>query len=244
MPVLVNELSVWDICFRWAGYDPRKFYFQIPLEVENNFRNLTEAILSASLACETITLEKRKFSKNEIKDSIYYWIDDIYACMHGVSFNRKLFRWAIIRRFDFMEWCNRMNAPLPNFWFPQGWNFQYELPEYELYPGHSYRLMSWSEEDRNEYFETNAKISELDKPSKADLKSRPNQEARIACQFIAREVWNKEPTRTIASVAKDPLVQDYGRARSYADATVREWVKVVAPKEVSAKRGRPRKNKE
>ena len=241
MPILVDELSVWDISFRWAGYDPRKFYFQIPLEVENNFRILIEAILSASLLCQTITLEKRKFSKDEIKDSIYYWIDDIYACMHGVRFNRKLFKWARIGRFDFMEWCNRMSAPLPEFWFPQGWNLQYELPEYILHPGHNYQISTWTEEDRNEYFESIEKF-EIYEPLKSHVKSRPNQEARIACQFIAREIWNKEPTRTIASVVKDPLVQDYGRARSYADATVREWVQSVAPKEVSAKRGRPRKN--
>src|SRR3546814_13703004 len=96
MPILMDELSVWDISFRWAGYDPRKFYFRIPLEAENNIRNLMNAILSAEIACHSLSLEKRDFEPDEKKFSIYYWLDDIYTSIWGKRFNKKLLRWAVI----------------------------------------------------------------------------------------------------------------------------------------------------
>lgn len=35
MPLLVNELPVWDIGFRLAGHEPRKLWFRVPIEVED-----------------------------------------------------------------------------------------------------------------------------------------------------------------------------------------------------------------
>lgn len=241
MPLLIDELSVWDISFRWAGYDPRKFYIRLPLEVENYARTLIDAIHNALLSCESITLEKRQFDKDEKKFSFYYWADDFFATTSGQHVSRELLKWAQINRYDFMQWCERMNAPLPEFWFPRDWNLNYELPENELAPGHWYELQYWAEDERKAYLDSLCK-SQTSKEIQSDIKTRPNQEARIACQHIACAIWRLEPDRTIASIVKDPLIQEYGGAKFYVDDTVRVWVQQVAPKEVSAKRGRPRKN--
>ncbi len=270
MPLLVDDLSVWDISFRLAGHDPRKLWFRIPLEVEDHFRNLMLAILKGELACETITLEKRDFEPDEKGLSVYHWLDDIYACIHGRYHNRKLLRWAQVERFDFKLWCERMNTPLPEFWFPPGWNLEYELPEGHISPGHGYIRRDWTsedwkawhqEQDATEAVKMNGASQpvpnepELDQPAEptsppaetnpieeAANKMRPNQEARIACQQIARVIWQDEPDRTIASVVKDELIQKYGGGSFYVDETVREWVKVVAPPHVRNRRGAPRKN--
>jgi hypothetical protein len=238
MSILADELSVWDICFRWAGYDPRKFYFRIPLEVENNFRTIMQEILDAHLYCESITLEKREFTKENVKESIYYWLDEMYACIHGVRFNRKLFKWAVITRYDFMQWCQRMNAPLPEFWFPQGWNLQYELPENDYYPGLMHDLKYWPEEERKAFFGNRDKSD----PVRADLKSRHNQEARIASRLVAANIWKLDSDRSIASVIRDDVIQKLCGANRYDEDTIREWIKDIAPPEVRARRGRPRKN--
>lgn len=246
MPILVDDLSVWDISFRWAGYDPRKFYLRIPLEVENNFRNLMHAILSAEVDCLTISLEKREFEKDEKQFSVYYWLDDIYACMAGSSFNKKLLRFALIERSSFMLWCERMNIPLPEFWFPPGWNLNYDLPEYELHPGYWYMRQGWTKEELQEYqqvVEANA-LKKISPEHQAIINMRPNQEIRIACQQIAKSIWAKELDRTIASVVDDPLIQEYGGASFYNKETIREWVRAVAPDHVKNRRGRPRKNKD
>lgn len=271
MPLLANGLSVWDISFRLAGHEPRKFWFRVPLEVEDHFRNFMDAILNGDLACMNITLEKRHFDPDEKQHSIYYWIDDIYACIQGRHYNRKLFRWAHIERFDFMLWCERMNVPLPEFWFPPGWKLQYELPEGHIHPGYEFIQNDWSREDliawRKERDAIDAKNangasrSPLDgsapdqppeTPSPSDgtnpmegaaNKIRSNQEARIACQQIAKVIWKNEPDRTIASVVKDEMIQKYGGGSFYAVETVREWVKVMAPPHVRNRRGAPRKNR-
>lgn len=243
MPILVDSLSVWDISFRWAGYDPRKFYFRVPLEVENNYRTLIGAILAAEIDCESILLEKRKYSPDEKQLSVYFWIDDIYACIWGKRFDKALLKWALIDRFSFKLWCERMNVPLPQFWFPKGWNLEYDLPENEISPGHWYIRKDWSEEQLKDYVQTvkanESKPAQLENPSEA--KMRPNQEARIACQQIAKKIWKDDPTRTIASVIKDPLIQEYGGAKHFVDDTIRAWINVVAPTEIRERKGRPRK---
>jgi hypothetical protein len=271
MPLLVNELPVWDIGFRLAGHEPRKLWFRVPIEVEDHFRNFMDAILHGNLACLNITLEKRHFEPDEKKHSIYYWIDDIYACIQGRHYNRKLLRWAHIERFDLMLWCERMNVPLPEFWFPPGWKLQYELPEGHIHPGYRFIQSNWTREEFKAWLEerdaldakraNEASQSLLDgstasqplesssppddtNPMEGAVnKIRPNQEARIACQQIARAIWKNEPDRTIASVVKDELIQKYGGGGFYEGGTVREWVKVVAPSHVRSRRGAPRKNR-
>lgn len=244
MPILIDDLSVWDISFRWAGYDPRKFYLRYPLEVENNFRTLMKAIISADLGCWSISLEKKHYEPDEKKFSVYYWIDDIYSCMGATYFNKALLKHAIISRYDFMEWCERMNVPLPQFWFPQGWKLEYEIPEGEVKPGHGYRINYWSEEQKEAYFEAHKDDdfdSEQDMSSK---KLRFNQEAKVACRMAAQSIWKKDPNRTIASVIRDDVLQTYCGAAHYDEETIREWINTLAPDAIRKHRGRPRKNRD
>lgn len=238
MPILIDELSVWDISFRWAGHDPRKLYFRIPLEAEDFARTLIDAIHKAELSCETITLEKREFDKDEKQLSFYYWVDEFFSTTSGQKVSRDLLKWAYISRYDLMQWCQRMNAPLPEFWFPNGWNLEYILPEDEVYPGLSHDIKYWPEDARKEYF-ANLKEKDLDKTTQVYAASRSNQKARIACQTIAINLWKKDPTMTIADMIKRPEIQDLGGAKSYVSDVVRRWLSEVAPPEVKANRGRP-----
>lgn len=239
------------------------------------------AILKAELVCETLSLEKPQNDPDLSADfSVYGHLDDIYACIWGRRYNRKLLRWAVIDRYDFMLWCERRGIPLPDFWFPLGWHLEYELPENVLLPGYSYlrrdELLANKDDhskddaaattpegefprpvlvtesagvrdsdsaiEASESQNTPVAISKrLVKEEEAQEKIRANQTARIACQQIASAIWKDEPTRTIASVIKDELIQKYGGGVHYQDATIREWIKVVAPRLVREKRGRPPK---
>ena len=122
MAIFSDSLTVWELGFRWAGLNPRTIWLRLPLEVQDHARNLMDAILLAELPCETITLEKRGFEADEKEFSVYHWLDDIYYCIQGLAFNRKLLRHAVIGRYDFKLWCERRNIPLPEFWFPPDWN--------------------------------------------------------------------------------------------------------------------------
>lgn len=241
MPIIVESLTLWNICFRWFGRDDRSFYFRIPSEVDDLARSLLTAIHRAELACESITLEKRQFEKNEIKESFYYWENDFLAAYNpSKPLKRKLLKWAVIERHDFKLWCERMNAPLPEFWFPKGWNLEYQLPDNELPPGHLYMLKDWSYEERQSYFDEIKQGPALDL-SKGDSKARSNQLIKIAVQVVAINLWKQLPNTTIADMTKRSEILDLCGAKSYQVSTIRDWVSEVAPIEVSSRRGRPRK---
>ena len=138
MPLIADELTVWDISFRWAGYDPTKIWFRLPLTVKDNSRLLMQAILHGEIICETMTLAKLPpDSKADFRFYIRTYIDDVYACIHGKRFNRKLLKWAVLDRMDFHEWCKRRSIPLPEFWFPSGWKLDFEMPELGTYNYHT-----------------------------------------------------------------------------------------------------------
>lgn len=238
MPILVDYLSVWDISCKWGGYDHRKFYFRIPVEVEDIARTLIDAIHKAELACETITLEKRKFEKNEEKLSFYYWVDDFFSTTSGQRVSRELLKWAAINRYDFKQWCERMSAPLPEFWFPKDWNLEYQIKENEYFPGHSYMFRDLSVEARNEYLES-LKTDTDNQCSESPIQLRDSQKIKITCQQIASGLWRKDKSITISDMVKKTEVQELGDGQRFAPEVVRRWLQEIAPAEVSARRGRP-----
>lgn len=131
MPLLVDDLSVWDISFRWAGYDPGRLWLRLPLPVKDNFRLLMGAILEGEILCGTLTLAKLPHESKA--DPSYYirtYIDEVYHCINGVKYDRKLLRWATLGRMDFFEWCEIRVIPAPEFWFPPGWKLEFEMPEF------------------------------------------------------------------------------------------------------------------
>jgi hypothetical protein len=67
---------------------------------------------------------------------------------------------------------------------------------------------------------------------------RPNQEARITCQNIAKNIWKSEKNVSIADMVKRPEIQNLGGANYYAYEVVRRWLSQVAPTEVKARVGR------
>ena len=130
MPLISESLSVWDIAHRWAGYDPSEFRLRLPMLVKDYSRLLFNEILEGHLFCETLLQAKRPSdSKADPKHYIRSHLDDVYLCVWGKKYKRKLLKWASISRYDFEEWCGRYSIPLPDFWFPAGWNRNFDWPE-------------------------------------------------------------------------------------------------------------------
>jgi hypothetical protein len=250
MALDTEELSVWDIAFRWVGHDPAQYRLRLPLLVRDNFRVLMNAILSGEIICPTLCLDKLPSgSKADPRYYVRTHIDDVYACIHGTKFNRKLLKWATLERSNFLEWCSCRGIIPPEFWFPPGWKHEYESPD-GIRPGLVVRHKEPSDDNTIASFSYDwpERESEIDgeaideAPEEASISAlRRNQAAKIACQQIATAIWQKDPARRIAEVIRDDLIQEYGGAKYFNDDTIREWIKVVAPKEVRARRGRPRK---
>lgn len=135
MPLITEELPVWDIGLRWAGHDPDRLWLRLPLAAKDNFRLLMEAILSGEIICNTLTLAKLPpDSKADSRFYIRTYIDEVYACIHGRRYDRKLLKWATLERMDFHQWCERRGITPPEFWFPPGWKLVYD-DDPLAYPG-------------------------------------------------------------------------------------------------------------
>ncbi|TLN00322.1 hypothetical protein FDZ73_19790 [bacterium] len=251
MALDADELSVWEIAFRWADRDPDELWFRIPLLVRDNLRVLMGAILNGEIICSTLCLDKRPSGLQA--DPAYYirtHIDDVYACIHGVGFKRNLLRWATLDRQDFLVWCSCRGIAPPEFWFPPGWKHAYEHPD-GLLPGLVVRHNEPESDGTLVHFsydwpegpepDTEEQGDGMDANESGSASLRRNQIATIACQQIAKAIWSKDPTRRIADVIRDELIQEYGGAKYFNEATVREWIKTSAPPDVRANRGRPRK---
>ena len=240
MPLVVDQLQLWTIGFKWAGLDPHRPWLRIPTPVRDNFSTLLEAILEGRLHCLTLALEKYSGDDSEIAEChIRYWLDDVYAGMFDQSYNRKLLKHAVIEREAFQDWCERCTIPLPEFWFPPGWT-EYRWPSEDFEPIPKEPLASPAEPTLEPTSElephVQAEPTELVKP-----KLKPVQLATIVSQEIAKVIWKEEPDKTIAAMVKDDRIQKYGSGQYYSEEVVRRWVKAVAPDDVSAKRGRPKK---
>lgn len=248
MSLVSEELSVWEISFRWAGFDPDRVYPLYPLEVKDNFKLLMDAVLNGQIYCETLLLAKRP--SGSIADPQYYvrtHLDEIYNCIWGKRYNRKLLHWALISRDDFFEWCERRGVPLPEFWFPQGWKYDFEWPEFGTRASWA-RHQEPSQEggfsvrfelpDNDESTLTDDESNEVKKGSATDTKNI----IKLCAQNIAIQIWKEEKDKTIAEMARDERVLKYsGAVRDHE--TIRKWLREVAPSNVKGRPGRPKKGK-
>ena len=258
MPLVVDQLQLWTVGFKWAGLDPNRLWLRIPAPVQENFSTLLSEILNLHLDCMTLEPEKYEGDDPEIaKAHVRFWVDDIYAAIQGQRFNRELLKWAVIDRSAFQDWCERRSIPLPEFWFPPGWS-DYRWPEDAPPPQQEVPAAPLTAEIPTPPTETASEApatpptvdveppvvpsfiftSPEDDPT---LKWRACQRSRVACQVIAEALWKANPTMTIAAMSKNELVRTYGQSAHYSQETVYDWVKVVAPLEVREKRGRPKK---
>lgn len=105
MAILLDELTVWEISFRWAGHDPDKFYYRIPLSVRDNFRLIIDQIYSSHLSCDNLSMEK--YLGNQRKEAKYYlryWMPAIEDCLEGLKHSSELLKFARVSRSEFQEW--------------------------------------------------------------------------------------------------------------------------------------------
>lgn len=246
MPILSSSLSVWEIAHRWAGYDPDIFRVRLPLLVKDYARLLFDEIMEGNLFCDTLIQAKRPpDSKADPRYYIRSHLHDINMCIWGKRFKRSLMKWAEIPRYEFEEWCERYAIPLPEFWFPPGWNRHYDTPWYGPRAFWVYHIEP--DEPGGVSYGFNIPKEEDEKPAPEDSSQvnpesgRPNQKARFMVQQMAMQLWKEHPQRTIAEMARDEKLLTYSGAAHYTPGALRKWLSEVAPVNIKGKRGRPRK---
>lgn len=221
MALLNHHLTVWELAHRLNGLDPDRWHwFGYPLPLKDSFRMLLDQILAGNLASSLI-LTKREYAKEPSDPEFYIrtHLDDIYACIAGARYPKKMLKHVLIWRDDFRTWCQESQHPLPEFWFAVDW--VYSDPE-----------------------EQGLEMENQANPDQGPVnKLRPNQKKRIACQQIAEVIWkDDEPSMTITAMIEHNLIKKYGGANYFEDETVRNWLSEVAPEGVRGRRGRRRKD--
>ena len=234
MALVVDQLQIWTIGFKWAGLEPTKPWIRIPTLVLDNFSTLLQAILSDHLGCLTLAPERYTGDDPEsAKYYIRYWLDHVNAAIQGQRFDRKLLKHAVIDRGDFQDWCERRSIPLPEFWFPPDWTeYRWPCEDFEPIPIESAETpaVPTPEPTLAQDATNTASLephvrTEQNEPVKPKL--RPVQLATIVSQEIAKVIWKEEPDKTIAAMVKDDRIQKYGSGQYYSEDVVRRWVKAV-----------------
>jgi hypothetical protein len=259
MPLLNDNLTVWEIAFRWAGFDPNGLRLRIPLGVRDNFRMLMDAILQGHLYCETLGLEKHSAIYADLPQlAIRYWLDDVNAAIAGDAFNPKLLKWAVVERWSMLQWCERRGIPLPEFWFPPGWNRDYKWPD-DSEPDEavtspaadnggsgdnaaSPEPVPTPEPGPDPTPQAEAALPPADEREAAGKRAlERRQRAKIACQEVARRLWAKQPTALKKSIAASPEVQEIAPGSDFALEVVERWLSEVDPRNPNSKRGPKKK---
>jgi hypothetical protein len=221
MALLNDELTLWEIGFRWAGLDSNRRWWRIPLPVRDNFRVLVDAISNAQLECVNISNERREEHADALPEFfIRTHLSAIEDCVSGNRYPRSFLQFARLERLAFQGWCQRRNIPLPEFWFPTGWNIDYQWPDAddsapakssESLEEHHVRLDKW-------------------------------HRIQMACQQVALFIWHKQPKLTIKEVALRREIQEQAGGSEAELETVEGWLGKVDPRNPAKKRGPKRKN--
>jgi len=75
-------------------------------------------------------------------------------------------------------------------------------------------------------------------------KLRPSQQAKIKCREIAEQIWNKDPTITIADMIKKKEILPHREIKDgtlYTEKTVRNWIKDLCPNNSPGRRPKRKK---
>lgn len=215
MPLLTEQLSVWEIGFRWAGHDPCGFWLRIPLPVRDHFRTLIQEIYESRLECLTLRMEKyHGHDPVEARLHIQSWLPAIAACTAGRNIDRKLVKWAVVDRFAFFTWCENHKIPLPEFWFPSGWGVEHECLDNEPPGGF---------------------LSPAESTLQRRIRFDGNRRAKMACQQIAIWIWSKHPDMPLKDVVLSAEIQDMCGGQRYEYTTVKHWIMAFDPHHAAKK---------
>lgn len=222
MALLVEELSVWEIAFRWEGIDPSKAWLRIPQEVRDRLRSLINAIYYSELRCETIKYGPDHPEHHLPPDQhIGRHITQILACLEGRKYDKKMLQWAKVSRHAMQRWCESNGIPLPGFWFP---SFQTQEQHEQIAPVIPI---------------PNTTTTKPPSETKKQRLKRLFQEAGLL-------VWEREKVNgqypDIKVIADHPEVIATLGSENREFKTLCDWLGEVDPRPDSQKRGRRRNN--
>ena len=233
MPLLTDQLSMWEIAHRWHGYDPHRPWWRafrlLPLPVKETIRSMMDALLTGNLESVNITLEKDP-GTNELPKEFYirHHLDAIYACIAGQAYPKALIQLVAFDAWSFKRWCLQQNLSAPEFWTSLK-----QLPdvvEAESEGGDGVHTLEQTSGERT---------TDRDQPQ-----PRTSRIDKESVQAVALTLWEIDHSLTISALAQHPSVLRFANGGLYEERTLHQWISKVDPRPKEQKTGRPRKRSE
>lgn len=219
-------LSVWEIAHRWHGIDPNTTDPKnLPLNVQDTLRMLCQALLQQEIpACDQIGVD---FVIRSTAPRLPQWQAEATPLERAAGYEAFILQCTSEQRSAVtgLERCSRERIyereKLDSVYVSEG-----GIQQFCAFYGRSLPAF-WFPND----------LPEEKRPP------RQSQLDKLACQAIARTLWDKDPSLTIRALIEDPAIRRYGNGAHYESKTLRQWLSEVDPRPVEAKTGRPRKAK-
>lgn len=217
MPLTDDNLSIWEISFRWAGLNPDalKYRFYIPTAAKDNVRLLTQAIITNVLWCKSLKPDPLLGPDSDIERDK---ANKFYDCFVGNKYDHDFLKSHTIYRSDFAHWCNRLGIPFPEFWFPAGW-VVHELN------GKDWLAETDTRKSENTVSVINSEPIQKLSGKRVDTDEEVWKPARVAAQTI----WSQNKSLTIMDVVKQIKVTPVLTASSFSESAIRKHIADLSP---------------
>lgn len=256
-----DYLSTWEIAHRWLGQDPDTGDLP-PQDVRDLLRALAHlAWLHEIPICDDKGVEATNASNAHPGADMEAWCRRHNQLIEGADrvwkqreFDRDTLERIHLFRHHMPAIAQRLNLPLPAFWFTEDERRNYEQIARELtFHELDDRTLVSTPASPDEPLPDMPSVTVPDTPGEAPFtpgklkqadidtfweRLMDKQRARLLCRHFAQKLWERQPTLTIADVEKHELVQDWAGAKHYqAKETVRNWIKDLDPRPAGSKPG-------
>lgn len=225
MPLLDDNLSIWNISFRWSGLNPYSmiYRFYIPNVAKDNIRLLLHAIMSNSLYCKM--LQPKVLNKHATPSDQDY-LTKVSNARSDYKYDRYLLKSTTIYRSDFAHWCNRSGIPFPDFWFPKDWII-HELNEEDW--------LIHENPELKDVFQLNLK-EDIAITHPSGKRSITNEDVWKPVTIAAKTIWADKKTLPIAEVVRMIKGMDHLKASAFTESAIRKRIASLSP--IPGKAGR------
>lgn len=213
-----DELTIWEIAFRWGGFDPQQAWIRIPVAVRDNVRLLLNGIYSGELECREWSHEMRLPGTSEVSPRyIGNCMGDVIDCIEGRRCKQAFLQQIHLERDNVQKWCDKSGLQFPAFWlaYPTAEN----VPPFQ---------------DAGSRAETGELAA-----SKPRM-PRPNPH-KDAMRDRAREIWANDPKLSKIAVANRLHKFNEESVKPVTFETLLDWICDLDPRPPDEKRGRKRR---
>lgn len=205
---------------------------------------------------ENFTPKRASRAKKEDSwDKYYEWhlkrikrhcdaVEDFDKCYTHRIYDKEKLDSTYTPKHTLAELCHNRNIPLPEFWYSMDEEYQSPAPTVEK--SVTEIPVTGNSATEGAVTGTPAPLAPVTENAVTDAPSklRRYQLDRIACQAIARTLWDADNEMNIVQVTSHRAIRIYGNGAHYKPDTLRDWVKEYDPRPDGKRGGRPRKKTE